>query len=362
MHIVGLEGQSAPHLPSSRASASTLEPGRVDRRVHHRHGILFPHQRRAGPSARPRSASLDPWDARTLEWMTADPAEHNFDDDPEVHSPRRVLAPQVRGGRGVGRFAQVATAEEVMAAKRAPRRTSTCRRRPTGRSSSPSACRSWLSGSSSAGGSRWSGRSSSCSALYGWALEPRWRPRTHDDDHRRPTSHEGAATVERHRGRRRAGAVDGPRHGPRRRPAHGSSTHDHGPVEQQARHVAVPRVRVPAVRRADLHLPALPRPHAGGPAAAQVFDIPFTSVQLVRPADELADDGAGGVGGQARRHPPHPPVAARHRAARRDLRRWPGLRVHHLLPRGPGLHDQPVRLGLLHAHRLPRRPRHASAS
>ena len=39
------------------------------------------------------------------------------------------------------------------------------------------------------------------------------------------------------------------------------------------------------------------------------------------------------------------------------VHRRPGLRVHHLRQGGPGLHHQHLRLGLLHAHRLPRRAR-----
>ena len=39
------------------------------------------------------------------------------------------------------------------------------------------------------------------------------------------------------------------------------------------------------------------------------------------------------------------------------VRRRPGLRVHDVLPRGSRLHDQPVLVELLHAHRLPRRAR-----
>ena len=39
-------------------------------------------------------APLDPWDARTLEWITASPPkEHNFDVIPTVHAGR-VLPPQ----------------------------------------------------------------------------------------------------------------------------------------------------------------------------------------------------------------------------------------------------------------------------
>ena len=42
----------------------------------------------------------DPWDARTLEWMTSSPPpEYNFARGPDRRAPRRVLAPQVHRGR-----------------------------------------------------------------------------------------------------------------------------------------------------------------------------------------------------------------------------------------------------------------------
>ena len=72
-----------------------------------------------------------------------------------------------------------------------------------------------------------------------------------------------------------------------------------------------------------------------GPTSGDRLRHPVHLGQLVRAADELADDGAGGVGRPARRQPPHPAVAHHHGAARRHLRRRPGLRVHRLLPRGP---------------------------
>ena len=39
------------------------------------------------PPRKPRNAPLDPWDARSYEWMTASPPkEHNFDAIPTVHA------------------------------------------------------------------------------------------------------------------------------------------------------------------------------------------------------------------------------------------------------------------------------------
>ena len=52
----------------------------------------------------------------------------------------------------------------------------------------------------------------------------------------------------------------------------------------------------------------------------------------------------------------------RDRAARLAVRRRSGVRVHHLLPRGPRLHDEPVLVELLHPHRFPRGARVGRAS
>ena len=97
---------------------------------------------------------------------------------------------------------------------------------------------------------------------------------------------------------------------------------------------------------------------AGGPGAARtIYDIPFTSVSsfmllmssltmvLAVSAIERGDMPRARIW----------LVATALLGAM--LHRRPGLRVHGLLPRGPGLHDQPVRLALLHADRLPRRAR-----
>ena len=63
-------------------------------------------------------APLDPWDARTLEWMTASPPkEHNFDAIPTVHALDEFFHrkyEEVDGPNGV-RLVRVKTAEEVQA-------------------------------------------------------------------------------------------------------------------------------------------------------------------------------------------------------------------------------------------------------
>jgi cytochrome c oxidase subunit 1 len=69
-------------------------------------------QRKHGP------APLDPWDARTLEWMTANPpVEHNFDRIPTVHHLDEYFHRKYedRGTDGHHDLHQVATGEEVYA-------------------------------------------------------------------------------------------------------------------------------------------------------------------------------------------------------------------------------------------------------
>jgi cytochrome c oxidase subunit 1 len=63
-------------------------------------------------------APLDPWDARTLEWMTTNPPkEHNFDSLPEVHALDEFFHRKYEDvGEGDAHdLRKVATAEEIMA-------------------------------------------------------------------------------------------------------------------------------------------------------------------------------------------------------------------------------------------------------
>jgi cytochrome c oxidase subunit I len=67
-------------------------------------------------------APLDPWDARTLEWMTTNPPkEHNFDALPEVHSLDEFFHRKYEdvGEGDVHDLRQVATAEEILAEQEA---------------------------------------------------------------------------------------------------------------------------------------------------------------------------------------------------------------------------------------------------
>jgi cytochrome c oxidase subunit 1 len=64
------------------------------------------------------AAPLDPWDARTLEWMTANPPpDHNFDSIPTVHALDEFFHRKYAdvGERDTHDLRQVSTAEEVLA-------------------------------------------------------------------------------------------------------------------------------------------------------------------------------------------------------------------------------------------------------
>jgi cytochrome c oxidase subunit I len=59
---------------------------------------------------------IDPWDARTLEWMSTNPPKpHNFDVTPQVHSLDEFWHRKYADDHETGRVTRVATAEEVFA-------------------------------------------------------------------------------------------------------------------------------------------------------------------------------------------------------------------------------------------------------
>ncbi|MEZ5216110.1 MAG: cytochrome c oxidase subunit I [Ilumatobacteraceae bacterium] len=68
---------------------------------------------------RPADAPLDPWDARSLEWLTASPPkEHNFDTIPQVHALDEFFHRKYAENEH-GELVKVATAEELLAAEEA---------------------------------------------------------------------------------------------------------------------------------------------------------------------------------------------------------------------------------------------------
>jgi cytochrome c oxidase subunit 1 len=78
---------------------------------------VFRSHRRGTPPA-----PLDPWDARSLEWMTTNPPkEHNFDKIPTVHALDEFFHRKYedRGTDGHHDYHQVATAEDILAEQEA---------------------------------------------------------------------------------------------------------------------------------------------------------------------------------------------------------------------------------------------------
>jgi cytochrome c oxidase subunit 1 len=71
-------------------------------------------------SRRGARAPLDPWDARSLEWMTASPPkEHNFDVIPTVHALDEFFHRKYEEDPDTGEVRKVATAEEILAEQEA---------------------------------------------------------------------------------------------------------------------------------------------------------------------------------------------------------------------------------------------------
>ncbi len=66
------------------------------------------------------TAPLDPWDARSLEWMTTNPPkEHNFDAIPTVHNLDEFFHRKYIEDEETGEIKQIATAEQIMAEQEA---------------------------------------------------------------------------------------------------------------------------------------------------------------------------------------------------------------------------------------------------
>jgi cytochrome c oxidase subunit 1 len=123
MHIVGLEGQSRRNyrvIPGMGVSFWNLVEtiGAFILAT----GILLFLINAVRTNLKPRSAALDPWDARTLEWMTNNPPkDHNFDAIPSVHSIDEFFHRKYEEDEESGDFTKVASAEEIMADQEAHR-------------------------------------------------------------------------------------------------------------------------------------------------------------------------------------------------------------------------------------------------
>jgi cytochrome c oxidase subunit 1 len=65
-------------------------------------------------SRRGEKSVLDPWDARSLEWMTSNPPkEHNFDSIPTVHALDEFFHRKYEEDHETGSIRKVATAEQI---------------------------------------------------------------------------------------------------------------------------------------------------------------------------------------------------------------------------------------------------------
>ena len=399
----------AHHRPAGPAAADVRVDRGACRRGLLQPRVLEPASRRSARSSSPSAcccssinvvhthrkappAPLDPWDARTLEWMTTNPPkEHNFDTLPEVHALDEFFHRKYEDvGEGDAHdLRQVATAEEILAEQEAhadhhihmpspsywpiARRLAAADHRlrrhlqPADRRSS--ARRSWCSPCSAGRSSRRSPttptttRRPTTSRARAGARERRASTGAAPAAcRRRPIVATRLVTVDEIPSAPSRRAVDRPRRHaladmPEQRRARGARL-DHRPVQQQDGDVAVPRLGVPAVRRPDPHVHAVPRPPLRQPRARPDLRHPVHVGVELRAADVVADDGARRVGGRTAATMRNTKLwLVDHGAARRHVRRRPGLRVHDVLPRGSRLHDEPVLVELLHADRVPRRPR-----
>jgi cytochrome c oxidase subunit I len=121
MHIVGLEGQSRRNyrvIPGMGVTGWNFVES-VGAFIL-AFGILLFVINAVRTNLKPRNAPLDPWDARTLEWMTPNPPpEHNFDTIPMIHSIDEFFHRKYEEHEDTDEMQQIATAEEILAAEQA---------------------------------------------------------------------------------------------------------------------------------------------------------------------------------------------------------------------------------------------------
>ena len=274
MHILGLQGMIRREYtyPASLGltfwnEVSTLGAfiiAVVDPGVHRQRGA----DAMQPPPARDRTTRGTR--ARSSGRRRARRPSYNFDEIPDGPLARRVLAPQVRRGQERAARARAGGrrgAAEHDAGTRGRRTRSTCRARRTGRSWRRSGCRSWPTASSTRGGWSASARRSRWSGSTDGRSSPRWRSRAMAD----VAIAEGRTTSTR------------PRTGL--------------PHTKLAMWLFLV-LRVPAVRRADHHVRAVPRRQRQGPVPVRRLRHRLHVGVVVRPAGQLADDGAR-AGGRA---------------------------------------------------------------
>lgn len=119
MHIVGLQGQPRRMYNYQEGYGHTfwnlLETiGSIILAV----GVLLFLINAVRTNLKPANAPVDPWDARSLEWIThSPPKEHNFDRIPTVHALDEYFHRKYEENHETGEIRQVATAEELLAAE-----------------------------------------------------------------------------------------------------------------------------------------------------------------------------------------------------------------------------------------------------
>jgi cytochrome c oxidase subunit I len=117
MHIVGLQGQPRRmynyQAGYGHAMWNLVETiGSLILAI----GVLLFVINAVRTNLKPRNAPLDPWDARSLEWLTSSPPkEHNFDRLPTVHALDEFFHRKYVEDPDTGEITQVATAEELLA-------------------------------------------------------------------------------------------------------------------------------------------------------------------------------------------------------------------------------------------------------
>jgi cytochrome c oxidase subunit I len=129
MHIIGLQGQPRRmyNWTEARAGEGFFNLGFWNRVASVGSFILaigvflfFVNVFYTHKSKKVGKAPLDPWDARSLEWMTASPPkEHNFDQIPTVHALDEFFHRKYEEDHETGVVRKVATAEEILAEQEA---------------------------------------------------------------------------------------------------------------------------------------------------------------------------------------------------------------------------------------------------
>ncbi len=132
MHIIGLQGQPRRMYqldgePRRRGILQhrLLEPGLHDRHLHSRRRHPASSSQRDLQHRKEPVAPLDPWDARSLEWLTTNPPKpHNFDRTPTVHALDEVFHRKYEdiGEGDEHEYVQRATLEELVARRGSERR------------------------------------------------------------------------------------------------------------------------------------------------------------------------------------------------------------------------------------------------